>query len=71
MTYYEELNQYSDKALQYFIESEFPYTDDLLDYISTGYMILSNRQNKDYSWHITEVYKDHIEHLNGKYNEDE
>lgn len=71
MTHYEELDQYTSKALQYFIELEFPYNDDTLDYISTGYMILSIRQNKDYSSHITDAYKDYIEYLIGVYDDDD
>lgn len=71
MTHYDELNQYSDTALKYFIDSEFPYNNDLLDYCSTGYIILSLRQNIDYSWNIIQIYIDHIEYLMGKYDEDE
>lgn len=60
---YKTLDKYSDSSIKYIINHEYDGSEESLDWISTGYMILSNRQNKDYSSYVTNDYLNHIKNI--------
>lgn len=58
---YKVLNQYHSITIENIVLREIPAdSDDSLDWISTGYMILSLRHNKNYS---TEIIRKYIEYI--------
>lgn len=57
---YKELNRYQDANIQYIIANEYDGTEESLEWISTGYMILTLRQKKDYTDCIIQSYIEHI-----------
>lgn len=57
---YTELNKHATSVIRYLVSSQIPKDENCLDYISTGYMILSKRNKIDYSSYIIRKHMDYI-----------